>query len=264
MGKIVKIEHSYNLSDYFSNVTFDGVWQKLINYLQENKALLNKIVLYKEDNKIKIQSVNEHELIDIIKTIDPSGFFKKNLIRTIKLNVKFNKELKELEITNENIDSYENSNIIEYTITFDNCVKNDVYFHESSLLINYENINRDLLLSSNYRLCVIFYDEAIDGTNQLNEKYLLCAYNLSNDKIIFINELCEDASLNQLFSSVINSYNTTKTFRPLISFNNKIFTNFELKITNVILIDDSYKSVLLFKNSMNNYIFESYIKSLHK
>lgn len=264
MGKIVKIEHSYNLSDYFSNVTFDGVWQKLINYLQENKALLNKIVLYKEDNKIKIQSVNEHELIDIIKRIDPSGFFKKNLIRTIKLNVKFNKELKELEITNENIDSYESSNIIEYTITFDNCVKNDVYFHESSLLINYENMNRDLLLSSNYRLCVIFYDEGIDGTNQLNEKYLLCAYNLSNDKIIFINELCEDTSLNQLFLSVINSYNATKTFRPLISFNNKIFTNFELKITNVILIDDSYKSVLLFKNSMNNHIFESYIKSLHK
>lgn len=46
--KIIKIENSYDLDDSFSNVSKEGAWIKLINYIQNNKDLLNKISLFKD------------------------------------------------------------------------------------------------------------------------------------------------------------------------------------------------------------------------
>ena len=93
--KIIKIENSYDLGDSFSGISMESAWKKLINYIQNKKDALNKISIFKEHGKIFIQSLyDDNDLLSIIKKVDPSKFFKKNLIRTIKLNLKFNKESK--------------------------------------------------------------------------------------------------------------------------------------------------------------------------
>lgn len=265
MSKIIKIDHSYELPSYFSNVTLSGAWSRLTNYLQENKTLLSKIVFYKEDNKIKIQSIDENNLIDIIREIDPSGYFKKNLIRTIKLNVEFDKETKSLKISDKNIEPNENLNIIEYSITFDNNIQNTVYFHESSILVNYENALKESLKNPDYNLGILYFNKTDDDKVTLEN--VLFVFDKSN-KLVFVNDINKDNKefdLN-MFILKYNSGNAITESDFNYSYTNGSgktcvikFSNFKLLKTNILILNNDKESILLFKNSMNNYLFNNYL-----
>lgn len=265
MSKIIKIDHSYELPSYFSNVTLSGAWSRLTNYLQENKTLLSKIVFYKEDNKIKIQSIDENNLIDIIREIDPFGYFKKNLIRTIKLNVEFDKETKSLKISNKNIEPNENLNIIEYSITFDNNIQNTVYFHESSILVNYENTLKESLKNPDYNLGILYFNKTDDDKVTLEN--VLFVFDKSN-KLVFVNDINKDNKefdLNMFIlkynngNAIIESdFNYTYTNESGKTCVIK-FSNFKLLKTNILILNNDKESILLFKNSMNNYLFNNYL-----
>lgn len=265
MSKIIKIDHSYELPSYFSNVTLSGAWSRLTNYLQENKTLLSKIVFYKEDNKIKIQSIDENNLIDIIREIDTFGYFKKNLIRTIKLNVEFDKETKSLKISNKNIEPNENLNIIEYSITFDNNIQNTVYFHESSILVNYENTLKESLKNPDYNLGILYFNKTDDDKVTLEN--VLFVFDKSN-KLVFVNDINKDNkefdlnmfilkynSGNAIIESDFNYTYTNGSGKTCVIK----FSNFKLLKTNILILNNDKESILLFKNSMNNYLFNNYL-----
>lgn len=275
MSNIVKIEHSYDLGSKFSNISIEGAWSRLLNYLQENKQLVNRIVLHKDDNKIALQSLDEGILLDIITEIDPTRYFKRNLIRTIKLNVSFDKDSKKLVLSEENVDEIEakKTNVIEYTISNNDYIKNDVYFNESAVLSNYENLHKEDYQNSKYKLAIIFFEKNIKNiikdNNSIEKDMNLSGYVLlpfADNKLIISEDLEYDESLN--LGEIVFKYNNGETISNQIyeEETNEIktilsYSNFKLLKTNIILLDDSNSGIKLFKSCTNEYLFNNFLEA---
>lgn len=278
MSNIVKIEHSYDLGSKFSNISIEGAWSRLLNYLQENKQLVNRIVLHKDDNKIALQSLDEGILLDIITEIDPTQYFKRNLIRSIKLNVSFDKDSKKLVLSEENVDEIEakKSNVIEYTISNNDYIKNDVYFNESAVLSNYENLHKDDYQNSKYKLAIIFFEKNIKNiikdNNSIEKDMNLSGHVLlpfADNKLIISEDLEYDESLN--LGEIVFKYNNGETISNQIyeEETNEIktilsYSNFKLLKTNIILLDDSNSGIELFKSCTNEYLFNNFLEAEYK
>lgn len=278
MSNIVKIEHSYDLGSKFSNISIEGAWSRLLNYLQENKQLVNRIVLHKDDNKIALQSLDEGILLDIITEIDPTQYFKRHLIRSIKLNVSFDKDSKKLVLSEENVDEIEakKSNVIEYIISNNDYIKNDVYFNESAVLSNYENLHKEDYQNSKYKLAIIFFEKNIKNiikdNNSIEKDMNLSGYVLlpfADDKLIISEDLEYDESLN--LGEIVFKYNNGETISNQIyeEETNEIktilsYSNFKLLKTNIILLDDSNSGIELFKSCTNEYLFNNFLEAEYR
>ena len=116
--KTIKIENSYNLGDSFSNVSLEGAWIKLVNYIKGNKDLYENVNFLKDSNEIIIKSNNENTL-NFIKKVDIENQIKKSLYKTIKLNLKFNKETKELEVNELLNNELNDLNTVSYKIGYE-------------------------------------------------------------------------------------------------------------------------------------------------
>ena len=266
--KTIKIENSYDLGDSFSNVTFDGAWVKLLNYLNSNSECLNKLSAHKDTRTVFLQSLDKDNLISIINEIDPNGYFQKILTRTIKLNLKFNKETKELEIDNSLNESFNDINTIVYNVSYDNSLKNDVYFSEDSILINYENLSSSDITDCENALAILYFDKLkINGENvEDSTEYMLLVYNRKTSKLKFINfeELNKDNDMFNLslFTSKFNNNESMESEIFDVSNESTLykFSNFKLAKTLILLKDGNENEILSFKNSLNKYIFDNFIE----
>lgn len=270
--KTIKIENSYDLGDKYSNVTQEGAWIKIINYLNANKDLLNKLSPHKENYNILLQSLDFNNLLNIIKKIDPSIYFQKNLIRTIKLNLKFNKESKELEL-DENLNNLNDINTVTYNPSYENRIKNDIYFSEDSLLINYENISAEEINNSCYALGILFFNKKQFKKNENEElileseslEHIFLIYNRKNDKIVFINfnELNRENTMFNLSNFIIKYNNNEIINDEDFNVDNDLiyykFSKFKLSKTIILLNSPTENAILFFKNSLNKYIFDNFI-----
>ena len=272
--KTIKIENSYDLGDSFSNVTQEGAWIKLINYLKANSNLLSKLSVHKETYNVLLQSLDLNNLISIIRKIDPSGYFQKNLSRTIKLNLKFNKETKELELDNSLNEEFDDINNITYNVSYENNLKNDVYFSEDALLINYENISSNEINNLENALAILFFNKTKIVKDLNNEiiseetslEHILLIYNRKTDKLKFINfeNLNKENEIFNL-SNFITKYNNNENVNTeefsvndnLIFYN---FSNFKLSKTLILLNEPTENAIISFKNSLNKYIFDNFIE----
>ena len=89
MGKLIIINHSYDLSDYFSDVSFEKIYSKLNGYLIKNEYLVNSLFYDRKNKKFKIESIDGNNLLSIIKNVDYFKyiiFLKKDSTRDIKIN----------------------------------------------------------------------------------------------------------------------------------------------------------------------------------
>ena len=272
--KTIKIENSYDLGDRFSNVTFEGAWKYLVSYLEKNKNLLSKLSLFKDNNSIVIQSLDENALIDVIKEVDSSSYFQKILSKNIKLNLKFNKETKELELDNSLNDQYDDINTVNYNISYEFNQKNDIYFSEDSLLINYENISGEDFNNFEYRIGILFFsknkitkDENDEIISEIKtDEYMLILYNKNTNKLKFMNFNVLNKE-NEMFnlSTFISKYNNNESIEPNIfdvENNEEIYKFSDLKIAKTLITvsEPTEDAIILFKNSLNHYIFDNFIK----
>ena len=272
--KTIKIENTYDLGDRFSNVTFEGAWKYLVSYLEKNKNLLSKLSLFKDNNSIVIQSLDENALIDVIKEVDSSSYFQKILSKNIKLNLKFNKETKELELDNSLNDQYDDINTVNYNISYEFNQKNDVYFSEDSLLINYENISDEDFNNFEYRIGILFFSKSKIIKNENDEiiseiktdEYMLILYNKNTNKLKFMNFNVLNKE-NEMFnlSTFISKYNNNESIEPNIfdvENNEETYKFSDLKIAKTLIAvsEPTEDAIILFKNSLNHYIFDNFIK----
>ena len=272
--KIVKIDITYDLGGRFSNVTFDGAWDYLASYLKKNESLLNKISFYRDNQTIVIQSIDENALIDVIRSINSDNYFQKILFKNIKLNLKFNKETKELEIDNNLNDEFDDINTVTYNTSYEFNSKDEIYFSEDSLLINYENISNEDFNNFEYRIGILFFskekiskdinDEIISDI--ITDEYMLILYNKNTDKLKFINFEILNKD-NEMFNlaSFISKYNNDEHIEENIfdvenDREQYKFSNIKLAKTLITVNEPTENAILLFKNNLNNYIFDNFIK----
>lgn len=266
MGKMVVVNHSYDLSDYFSSVSFDKSYTKLNNYLIRNEHLIDSLFYDRKNKKFKVKSTDRNNLLSIIKEVDYLKNLNKNLIRNIELKVSFNKETKQLELVED-----EALNEINYLISYTKNIRNNLYFDSSALLINYENIYGSMLSESIYNLAILYFDKIIKykNSNEIteficftslsynNELYEITGENITNE---FIDENFDLSKFIEKYNNneeIINSDYDVNVEDDIIS--EISYANFKLLKTNIKLLDNSFRSLLLFKNSMTNNMFEDFI-----
>ena len=272
--KTIKIENTYDLGDRFSNVTFDGAWDYLVSYLKKNRDLLNKISFYRDNQTMVIQSIDENALIDVIREIDPRNYFKKILFKNIKLNLKFNKETKQLELDNSLNDKFNDINTVTYNTTYEFNSKDEVYFSENSLLVNYENVSGEDFNNFEYRIGILFFSKTkiiknLNNeivSNEISDEYMLILYNKNTNKLKFINfEILNKE--NEMFNlaSFITKYNNGENIEENIfdieSGNEEYkFSNIKLSKTLITVNEPTENAILSFKNNLNNYLFDNFVK----
>lgn len=273
--KLIKIENSYDLGDSFSGTSKENTWEKIVNYIKSNKNIFNKLAFYKNENIISFQILSDKNLVKIINQINPSEFFEKKLIRTIKLNLKFNKETKSLEIDNSLNEKINDINTVSYNISYDANLKNDLYFDENSLLINYENIKEDEIFDIENVLTILFFTKTkiIKGQNnsiiseEITDEYLLLLYNKNENRLKYVE--CETLNKeNEMFNLplFIEKYNNNEHIDyNIFNINDENvlykFSNLKLVKTFILIKDPIEDEILLFKNSLNKYIFDNFIES---
>ena len=271
--KIIKIENSYNIDDKFSDVSFDKVWFKLSNYINNNKNCFNKAFFHKEQNSIIINSLDSNKLLSIIKNINPKDYIQKYLIRSIKLNLKFNKESKRLDLAN---DLSQDLNNVNYNITYkDPIIKNDIFFSEDALLINYENLTTEDFNNIDNCLAILFFTKIIkkkDLNNEIisediSDEYMLLLYD-KNTKKLKSTEFNNLNKENEIFnlSLFISKYNNNEQIpyevlnvnddNNLMSYK---FTNLKLAKTSILINGNSENDILDFKNTLNKYVLDNFI-----
>jgi hypothetical protein len=275
--KNIKIKNGYYVND-FSSISEEHTWGSLKNFIKKNSEYFSSISFDEKERRATVSFLNQDDIIDIIKDVDKSKILEKTLVRTIKLNTKFNKETCMLALSDENIEKFRDYNEVQYEIT---CRKtnNDssLFFHESALIDYTKNISN--LDQCNTVLALITFDQ--------NES----VFNIKNDKIsnrivkqsIF---LCLNVKEDKFIENSFLDYNKTKlnidkfieNYNKGINFNKGdyitveqtaenistySFSNFQISVSEFLLPNADIVEFLNFKSFVGSFIYDNFIKSLY-
>lgn len=253
--KQLKVENSYLLGEKFSSTSSEALWDIVVNYIKNNNHNNAKNLKFDKNNlKIDFSIFDETKLFDIIKSFSiPENKLinEKYLVRTIKLKVKFDKETKTIELIED-----ENLNTVTYNISNNKIDDNSLFFSNESLIKNYENLND--IKENPLRLSILFFNEYLNN-ELVGEKYICLPFNI--DEIKFDQTNLTDCG-NFNYNKFIDDFNNGIIDDNYILNNeNYYYKNYKLVVTEIRLIDNTENSILLFKNSLNKYIFDEFVEN---
>ena len=278
--KNVKVRNGYYLDD-FSSTDSNIIWSKLISFVNENKEKFSSINIDKENNEIILTVLNEDNILDLFKNSNIDDFVLKNLNRKINLNLTFDKSIKNVILSEDNVENFKNFNEVSYSIDCKNINnENTLFFHESALVNYTENDNISDFLNSNTYLCLFSFDEDESIYHKETGKII----NLKNTKEIF---LClnrkNDTLINDTFKTLnngsniniekfINVYNDDRFIEGIFDFfvekddtiNTYKFSNFKMAASSFNLPNGNEEDFLNFKNYSSYFIYNSFINNLRK
>lgn len=276
--KNIKIKSGFYIDD-FSSTGSDIVMSKLTLFIKENQSKFSSINLDKENNQIIVSFKNEDDILDLIKTFDKNFLIEKNLNKQIRLNLKFNKETKSLELSNENVEKFNHHNEVIFSIDCSNLKNEDMlYFHESSLVNNTEEDFNEDLKNCKYKLILISYNEKEITYDKLtskqnernNQKYLYLCIDKTNDKIVedIFESLNKDSNIN--IFDFIKRFNSDFALHKSLDYFKEVentiityrFSNFKMAESDFSLPNAKENDFLNFKAFVSYFIYETFMSNL--
>lgn len=276
--KNIKIKSGYYVND-FSSISEDHTWGSIVNFIKKNSNNFSSISFDDKEKRAVVSFLNENDIIDIIKDVDKSIILEKTLLRSIKLNVEFDKESGMLILSDKNINRFKNYNEVKYEIT---CRKNNddssLFFHESSL-IDYTKGNKNLNKCDTVLALVTFdQNESIFNiktdqiTNRVLHKSIILCLNVKTDKFIEDDFSNYNNSVELDILKFIKNYNEGNNFNKAdyihVKESNDViitysFSNFKISVSEFLLPESNLIEFLNFKSFSGAFIYESFMKSLY-
>lgn len=283
--KNIKIKNGYYIKD-FSSVSEDITWKNLVTFIQNNSNLFSSIKYDEGIKRVSVTFLNDSKNIEkIIKSVDLTKVLEQQLLRSIKLNLKFDKIRKDVVLSDENVENYKDYNEVFYEIS---CRRtnndNNVFFHESSLIDYTKDVPTDVFDTCKYVLALVSFVEKEDtikrstqeliGTRSSNKEIFLCL----DTKSPYDHNFVENPFLNYNvgtkldISEFIKMYNDN-SYKDLIleeeDLQNDIvriysFLNFKIAKSNFILPSKDIVDFLNFKSYVNTFLYNNFINSLYK
>ena len=213
----------------FSAVKNSDLWAKLKMYANDNSSAFSRIDI--DEAQMKIKFTSPKLVNDLCSQLEKPLRLSKNVIRELKLNVKFNKETKQLQITNEN--TSDDMNSVSYEIICDKTEEfsNSMFFHESSLVDYTDDTDYEKMKDCHDCLALLSFKET-----DLNAQSKTCIAYLCYDKDSKLLKAEEYPSLNDgndlkldEFISYFNSGESPAS--GVIEQDEKMYSNFKLTVT---------------------------------
>jgi len=276
-----KSENSYYMDvDSFSSVSLDVLWDKLTRLVNDNARAVDAIKVDSGSHKIEMHSTGSvNSIVDFDVKAVPK--MKKNFIRVLQLNLAFDKALKSLRLSTDNVESFPLYNTVSYQTACENKNiedLNSLYFHESALVDYTKNFNKNDYLACTHYLMIVTYTATKTTVNASNGTPIV----LTNDEMIF---LCFDAATEKIVDvefpvlnrdasidveKFIRAYNEDKsTLETAMAESSMIdgnavfnaYTNFKSAMSMFKLMNDDELDFLNFK-SFSTFMYDRFIKSL--
>lgn len=276
--KNIKIKNGYYVND-FSSISEDHTWGSLVNFIKKNSESFSSINFDENEKRATVSFLNQDDIINVIKDVDKSKVLEKTLIRSIKLNTKFDKENLMLILTNENVEKFKDYNEVKYEVT---CRQtNDdssLFFHESALVDytkTYNNLSdctKVLTLITFDQIESTFNIKTDQITNRTINKSILLCLDVKEDQFV------EDAFSDYNHSSKLDILKFIKNYNLGVEFNKAdyinvektdnyvttySFSNFKISVSEFLLPNSNLVEFLNFKSFSGTFIYENFMKSLY-
>jgi len=273
----IKLRNGHYLGDEFTSVSFDVLYDKLVAYVKNHTSAFSNISGSKREGNVKIDYFSKDNYLDIIKSMSPDEFLKKNLIRTTRLKLKFVPERKCLEIVDD-----PDSNKLTYSVTCNNRinVKDSIYFDDEAVQDYSNDYDCEKYIDCKYTIARVSYDVKMSMMNtvtndiensEFSEAVYLC-YNTETGKYesnAYEDTINKDESIDVknlikfLNSEQCNSIKTlTKDDGKFVRIYE--FKNIRLSHTNFKMINKSEIGFMNFRSFASQLILKEFDKNLDR
>jgi hypothetical protein len=275
--KNIKVKNGYYLND-FSSISEEHTWGSLTNFIKKNSDKFSSVTINEKEKQVIVSFLDKNNFLDIIKYDEEMDFLKRTLIRTIKLNTKFNKETKTIDLTNENTEKFKDYNEVIYSIGCRSANDDSsLFFHESALVDYTKNIQN--IDKCNNVLALITFDqnESIFNiksdkiSNRVTKQSIFLCLNVKDDKFIE-NSFSEYNKTKLNIDKFIENYNKGINFNKADYINVEqtdenistySFSNFQISVSEFLLPNADIVEFLNFKSFVGSFIYDNFIKSLY-
>lgn len=279
----IKIKTTKYTGDSFAGRTRQELWDKLLKYLRENNRLFNGVYVDELHSEIKVAFSSEKYLLDLIDNVAPSLVLGKNLIRSMNLNLAFDKSSKGLVLSDDNTEDFPKYNEVTYSLTCNNMnvPKNSIFFHESALENYMDDFDKAAYENCKYVLALVNYDvhkTYVDSTfnteeSNYNETTFLCydeasrkyagqtySDTLNRSSSTDINQLI--SILNQNDQAIVIPDRTVTSPEDEMTYYQ--FSNAKIKKTFMKMINQSPEDIIRFFSFLSNDKQKDWIENMLK